>query len=414
MAVALPMTALQPHLPAGAGALGDGSLWPWQELSVALAELPGYLALLAIGRLLLSFLPAGSPGSHRSPGIAATWAASQLLGMLTLCAQLSLYAQLGFSPGAPAILLPWLALALLRLTLLPGRPLPRHEPATQRPGPLALMLGLASLLPAASLILSPECFPAPPPDAAIGSWRVVLQDRCLFLTPGREASLLLPALCWLAASALVVHGLERARRAPTQARTLGLACACVPLYFESARALDVSAAALSFAAALATLPGWLRRADRRAQALCVVASAGAVLLTPRGLAPALVGLVALVLGGPPVALRGSLWRGLPVLAAAILLSDLPFGPWMDASFGQAELALLVGALLLAGSSWIRQPHPAEPLPERPERRALTLGAGLGSLSGVLIGQPLVVVPGLIACLGVLLLRPDQNSRGTRG
>ncbi len=95
------------------------------------SELAGALAGIAlisgVGRVALSWFPAGPTGSHRLRALPLTWAASYLLGLVLLGAQALTFFG---TPEAKNLLLlfgPWAVLLGLRLATLPAAFVPRHE-----------------------------------------------------------------------------------------------------------------------------------------------------------------------------------------------------------------------------------------------------------------------------------------------
>src|SRR5690349_5045663 len=124
----------------------------------------GIAVVSCIGRGVLSWLPPGELGSHRTAELPATWAASYLLG----CAFVAACASAAMLFGVP-ISCAWIAtvgalLVLARWATLPAALVPRHEVAAERPDPLArALLGLA-------LVLGIAACAAAGIDAQSGAW----------------------------------------------------------------------------------------------------------------------------------------------------------------------------------------------------------------------------------------------------
>ena len=256
---------------------------------------PALLAAQAlVGRLLLSVLPPGLPGRHAASELPATWAASHLLGGLALALELGAARSLGLDPGAIAVLAPWLLLALARWLTLPGAMVPRHDLPHEAPGGLA-----RSFRAAAPLVL-----------VAAASLRA---------SRGSADSILLPAADGLALLALASHGLASARRSPLarSAAVLLLAGALAAAITSpgSVPASSSLALPLSIGGGAAFGIAWLRRADRRAGALALLAFASAACLGPREALFGAAGVLALWIHTAP--------PSRPVLATFALAAFVP-------------------------------------------------------------------------------------------
>lgn len=257
------------------------------------AALLGLAIVAGVGRLLLSFLPVGAPGSHQFGRLPFTWAASHLLGSLALGLQYQCWSARGLAAAWP-----WLILAIARQMSLPAPMLPRHDPPTQRAGActklsLWSLIWLAALAPGLSLLLGSEA-----PSASKSTSFVQLVS-----TPFGSTAPLAGSAHWLALCFFCLQGLELARRAVPWRLLLVAGLAGIP---TAAMAASSSAGELSGAlyvlAATSCAVGWFRRADRRLRALaCVSLSA----LLPTSFVAALIALLALVLLSPKPSRRST-------------------------------------------------------------------------------------------------------------
>ncbi|MDF1800827.1 MAG: hypothetical protein P1V81_16760 [Planctomycetota bacterium] len=142
------LAALVPGLLALFGDLSAGGVDPGTGAGWAL------VATALVGRVVLSLLPQGLPGEHglgggESGGLAVTWAASHLCGVILLPLQALLFARLGLPTTPLVLVLPWLLPLGLRVLTLPGDMVPRHGLPVARArglverGLLALVVALA-------------------------------------------------------------------------------------------------------------------------------------------------------------------------------------------------------------------------------------------------------------------------------
>ena len=315
---------------------GGGSVLekaPWRLLAAA----PGLLVLALVGRVVLSLLPPGPLGSHTPRDLPVTWAASHLLG--TLIAGLSLAA---FEPRTPlglaALLLPWAPVAGLRIATLPGAMVPRHDlrlQATDRaPTALTALVLLAALLPCVLVAID---FRPPAAEEPTAPWlaahgpplpvaaELLLNGLGLGAQADQAWRLFVPAT-WAALLVLLAHALELARRDPwgrTAVVVLG-ALTILPVAQVVLSDGTVLSAAFSGAAACAFVP-WLRRADRRARWLALLALAG---LAASGAALlALVGVAALLAATPGPSRRSCARDALATGAALGLCLARRPGAW---------------------------------------------------------------------------------------
>ena len=351
------------------------------------------LAIALVGRVLLALLPPGLPGRHAPAELAATWAASHLLGTFALSVEAGIFEVLGLSPPVALFLAPWVLLALGRWLTLPGAMVPRQELPREKATPLALVLhGLAALLVLAAAL-------------KIGTGGTVAADG-------------------LAILALASHALATARRA--QASRALAACVLGAALAGAIAWLRVPSLALPLSiggGAALSIP-WLRRADRRAGALAVLAFAGAATLGPRealfgaaGIAalwihtaaPSRSALAILALAAfVPAALLG--WRvRAPDLEAASVLSPLGAATFVVVAFALSSRQ----RLLLARGSDAADPGR---LGSSMLRDALILSilppisrGEIGSLE-VLAAALLPVVPILAVETGILLGRVEPAPR----
>jgi len=265
--------------------------------------LPGLAALALIGRVVLSLLPPGLPGTHRGGGAVATWAASHVLGLAAVGAQAAL-AVLFELPLAPlGLLAPWLAVALLRWALRPGAMVARREPRFERAGPWTaaarIALAFALGLPLVGLVRVSDAGAAAELDVAREAPMLLAGAGLIerFGSGSAEDAFATLSVASLAALALfLLHGLAQARRSPLGRTAVALALVATPgLQVAAGSGSRHVALALFFGAGAALLVPWLRRADRRAGALAAVAFAACAASDAAGWPLALAGLFVLVL-----------------------------------------------------------------------------------------------------------------------
>jgi hypothetical protein len=235
----------------------------------------------AVGRIFLALLPPGLPGRHGWSALPITLATSYLLGSIAIDVEANLLALIGIEARPWMLALPWAAVALGRWTTLPGAIVPRHEPASERAGLGARTLhGLALIFVAGvAWKLRGTLFP------------VLGDDGVSVLHSGvRTIADVLALVC------VCAHGLESARRAPLgRALAIAIFAALVALEgFGDARPLELRCA-LCFGAGAAFAVPWLRRADRRAGLVSVIAFAAAALPSMLGAILGLIGLIWLCL-----------------------------------------------------------------------------------------------------------------------
>jgi hypothetical protein len=232
---------------------------------------------LAVGRVILSLLPAGTPGRHDAREMPITLAASYLLGSIAIDAEAHFLLSLGARAGWPALAAPWVAVAIVRWITLPGAIVPRRgserENARDRFARLAGVVAVALV--------------------GLVAWRC--RDS-LFRPPSMHVTrTILPGVLTIADTLSLIavcdYGLRCARRSSLERAFVALALALVVALSTFAHG-DPSAAslALRFGAGMAFAIPWLRRADRRALILSVIAFAGAGLESSLGAVLAFVGL----------------------------------------------------------------------------------------------------------------------------
>lgn len=270
----------------------------------------GVLAVASTGRLCLALLPPGAPGFHALRAWPATWAASHLLGTIALVAQLLLLRAMDVEPSLWIVLAPWSLVLLARWITLPGAMVPRHEPRSEIAG-----LGARGVQILALSISILPWITAPQEEAADSARVDSAARRMIELMSGSSAPhawRLFQGASVIALLVITSFGLARARRAPLERNVILLLLAA--LIASKARALldgtDVCIALCLGAGAAFTIP-WLRRADRRAAQLAVIAFAGATLVDVRAFALSLSGLFALC------ALTPSVSRASVVIASLI-------------------------------------------------------------------------------------------------
>lgn len=275
------------------------------------------LACALVGRVLIAVLPPGLPGRHAASELPATWAASHLLGGLALEVEAGLLRLLKLDPHAALFFAPWVLLALARWLTLPGAMVPRKDLPREASSPLALALFAAAPLAVAA--------------AALFGPAHRFHDATLLATADALALL-----------ALAAHGLAAARRAPEwRSATLLLLAAALAAAIATMPAPPLRLVLAVGAGAALGIP-WLRRADRRAGALALLAFASAALLGPREALFGLSGIVALRIHTAPPS-RTSFTR----FAAATFLPSAVLGWALHGTDLELESVLpATGALAL--------------------------------------------------------------------
>jgi hypothetical protein len=249
---------------------------------------PVWVALLltpAVGRVLLSFLPAGEPGGHSLRDLPATWAASHGLGTLILAAQSEWCALVGWDPGPWWQLAPWLLLGAGRVALLPARVRPRHSPPE---GPRTARAHAGTLLALTAV-----------------AW--------LASSAGLEVAAHHAALCLL-----VADGARTLRRSPAGRAGLVALLAWSPILLgEVQQLVETGPAGMLLAAAAAGAVRWHRRGDRRGMALAALGLAGVALVSPAHALGAWLGACVLVLVS---ATPSRAWAAAVQVLAALLIA----------------------------------------------------------------------------------------------
>jgi hypothetical protein len=317
------------------------------HLAMIPSEALGALAVLAerafAGRVLLAFLPPGLPGRHGPRDLPATWAASHLLGSVALLFEQELLLRLDVNPTSALFLAPWLLLALARWITLPGAMVPRHEPLSDRPSPLARVL----------LFVSTAC--------VFGSVALRHAD----FDQGATVS----AANALALLALAAFGLAAARRAPVARALCVLAlAAALAAAIATDRTEPIALALLLGGGASLAVP-WLRRGDRRAVAIAVVAFGGLALLGPRPTLIGAAGLFALRVHTPAPARPGLTFAAVIVLVACAAVGyALPGSPsarFVLAPMGVATLFVVALALSTRRRLALARAQSADAVPAPP-------------------------------------------------
>lgn len=175
------------------------TLWPVRH---AAGVVPHVLIQLAVGRVLLSWLPPGRLGGHRPLELPATLGTSYLLGEAILALQSLLSPAWGDAQAWGWHLVPWGVLGIVRLATLPGSFVPGAEPRHEAPGKLfwGLVLFLVVL---GGLLTVPPLVLAFLPVAS----HLLQQGR---RAPLGRVALLIPVLWILAAGASPPSPLVRA------------------------------------------------------------------------------------------------------------------------------------------------------------------------------------------------------------
>jgi len=344
------------------------------------AGLLGLASVALWGRLALSLLPPGEPGSHRPAGLAATWAASHALGLVVLLALGSVAAGVGLRWSGGLLWGTWCALALLRAAFLPGSMVPRHLPPAQRARPLGTgllaVVVVLTLLPAfATSVGGLEAGRL----ESLGAWAANAPwqaEPFRFLAPASRLALVV----------MLLHGLAAAGLGPV-VRRAGVLLLLVTPAFWAARSVwsDALQPALLVATGCAGAIAWLRRADRRGAALAALAFAACPAYERAALPLGAAGLLALVAHTHRNARRsvalgalGGLLPGLPSFAAWSVDADWS-RPAAAAGDVARELFRAAGHWATGGPFWyavgaaaaigaIRELLPAGPAPD-PSRRA---------------------------------------------
>lgn len=293
-------------------------------------------ALLA-GRVVLSLLPPGWPGRHNLRELPATAGASLAFGFVALVATARALDALGVEASPASLLGPWALLLLVRVALLPGRMRPRHEPRRDRPGPVAIFVGLAA---AAVVVAGPLFGPFSGTDASVDALATALG------TIGglsRESAVRLTLLLSLASVALLAAAtLERARRPALFAATAALAAALAPRVELLGSAASPTAAWLTAAAAGAV--AWVRRADRRGEAAALVLLAATPLVDGAAASSGLLGLALFIVATPRASRRRTTALGVVLFSATMVAGgtviDVPnIGALAPAAIALAVLAM---------------------------------------------------------------------------
>lgn len=298
----------------------------------ALVGFTSLLLIAAIGRVLLAWLPPGFPGesgiSRRdSGGLLATWAASHLLGVVAIAAFLTFQPFLTSQLGIPAALCTWsAALALLALLALsmataPSAMIPRHGmPGIERPSTAAKALRIAATIVGAAplaLCLLNEMRPLTIPTLEQGPLSPQFSVFRALSAEAQPSALLAiitnpltSAAAFAATLVLLSHALTAAHIGPLTRRAVVLLFALLPAGLASVTAsahegFIATTPILAMLLTGATALGYtsLRRADRRAATLSIIAFTALPFLAPAHLAGstagmALAGLLSLLILTP--------------------------------------------------------------------------------------------------------------------
>ncbi len=336
----------------------------------------GIAAISLIGRALLSWLPPGELGSHRTVQLPLTWATSYLLGCVAIAAATAAcaLARLPFScagiAGAGALL------ALARIVTLPAALVPRHEVLSERPRNLsralfAIALGIVAWaawrMPVATdtghwatraqALLSRGTIAGidDPANGALAAAPFESASLAFIAWPNGAVSSNAARLQWLACAIAVLLLAERAmataRRAPLGRRML-----LVPLALALAVAATAEDGNLGSAALVALLVcgliSWTRRADARGLALTCLSSCALPLTRPDGWVLGLAGGFAVLMSSArPSTRRALIWTlgcALPLMLVWPLAAWTRGIPWFDGE----PLAPLASSWALGGNPWL--------------------------------------------------------------
>ena len=330
----------------------------------------GIAVVSALGRGVLSWLPPGAIGSHRSAELPATWAASYLLGTLAIaaCAGVAVLLRVPVSCAWIAgvgVLLLFARWATLPAALVPRHEVPREIPSLAARAVFVLAIGLGVFACCAVRL-----------DSGAGLWAVRVQAwlsqgwligfdgpassrGALELSPldvGALALVSWPAgvvseiaarahliACFLATLLLTERALAVARRAPLGRRLvlvlLAVALACA----VSAEDGDLVMAALCALGVLG-LVSWTRRADARGLALACLAFCAIALVRPGGWALASAGLLSTITSTARPSLRRALiWASGSVVVLLV--------PWTAAAWLRHVPLFSSEPLSALSSSW---------------------------------------------------------------
>jgi len=350
---------------------------------------PCGLALL-LGRIVLSFLPAGEPGGHTLRELPATLASSLLLGAGVL---------LGLSYVADP---PWtLALVLggaawlVRWATSPAAIVPRHDLARERPGWLAIALFAGACVP-------PFVRPWGELDPEALQLEFLHGVALLVLLVGVE------------------HGLATARRAPIGRRAFVLLLSLF-LFREwpglgTVTGLVESNDAAAFALGAALALAWLRRADRRSALLAVACFViGRPWSALDGVLPSAAAFGLLVLATAPAA-RAWMAKlaliGLALCFAPALRGMSWVGPLVSGEALSGLLRLLLVVSIVASAAWVLRVLAARARAEPAEDRgALARGDRFLILLLALAGflQPALAAPIAFLLAGCVSIRPERSA-----
>jgi len=302
-----------------------------------LGDLGMALALLVLGRTLLSLLPPGAAGSHRPGELPLTLALSLVLGLVGVVAPALWLERCGIRRVWPLSVV-WTIVPLLRWWLRPHGFVPRREWAEREtPASKAALLAVCAM------------------SAAPLAW-ALLEERDLRDALMRSAGL-------AAIAAFVLHGLGQARRAPLARRLVVLLFLATPVL---QRHIDLTGLAAVAAAAMGAsfLVAWLRRGDERAGVLSAIGFAILALFTN---AAWIAGIAVLVIASHSNARRRVLVASaLAVLMIGagirgfgegphgfLLLDDASPGAMSDAEvLGDTTLLRAIAQWQLWGATWI--------------------------------------------------------------
>jgi hypothetical protein len=210
------------------------------------------LALLAVGRTLLSLLPPGAAGAHRPSELPLTLALSLVLGVLGVALPAMGLERCGIR-DLLGLSIFWTIVPLSRWWLRPHGFVPRREWSERETAASRI-----ALLAVAAMSIWP----------AVQAWIDSADPRDALLRSAGLAAL----------AAFVLHGLAQARRAPLGRRLIVLLLVATPALQRHVDTLGL-AAVVAAAMGSSFLVTWLRRGDERAAVLSAIGFASLAVFT---------------------------------------------------------------------------------------------------------------------------------------
>lgn len=349
----------------------------------ALEALARLAEIAFVGRVILSLCPPGLPGRHGFRELPATWAACHLLGGIALALESRVADLCALEPPRLALVAPWLLVAFARWITLPGAMVPRHEPLAESPGTLARVLWVAAplvVILGAFLTGLLGAIPAGVVHLAAAADAIALLACCSFALAASRRSSTVRALVVLALAAVLGAAIASGEIRPIRFALGTGSGAC----FGSV---------------------WLRRGDRRAAVLAVIAFAGCGLLGAREALFGAAGLFALWIHTPYPSKRWILDRSLVALTLGTAAGWARYDPFAPSATEAKVLTPLTAAVLVvvALAIWRRK--------RLVDARRLSEGAG-PSLDGKIDttrAERDAVRDAVILCLFPLAARGELSS-----